>query len=296
MKAAGAAREAASVQRRAMSVNARCCSQGHRCRPQNRVRHHPKEASMADKLYIVTGTSRGLGAAIAERLLAPDIVLLCISRHINSALADKARAASAPLEQWPRDLADPVPVADQLDTWLGARDPVRFSHVNLINNAGVITRVGPVDASANAELSNALRVGLEAPLLLTAAFLRSTFDWPAERRVLNISSGLGRRAMAGSAAYCAAKAGMDNFSRAVALDEVHRGSRARIVSLAPGVIDTDMQRQLRAADASGFPDQQRFVDWQARGELASPDAAAARVLAYLDRADFGSQPVADVRE
>jgi NAD(P)-dependent dehydrogenase (short-subunit alcohol dehydrogenase family) len=251
---------------------------------------------MADKLYIVTGTSRGLGAAIAARLLAPDTVLLCISRHINAALADKAKATEAPLEQWPRDLSDAVPVAEQLETWLGARDPVRFTRVALINNAGVITRVGPLDESANEELANALRVGLEAPLLLTAAFLRATNDWPGERRVLNISSGLGRRAMAGSAAYCAAKAGMDHFSRAVALDEAHRGSRARIVSLAPGVIDTDMQRQMRAADASGFPDQQNFVDYHAKGQLASADAAAQKVLAYLERADFGSQPVGDVRD
>ena len=251
---------------------------------------------MADKLYIVTGTSRGLGAAIAERLLAPDTVLLCISRHINAALADKAKATEAPLEQWPRDLSDAVPVAEQLETWLGARDPVRFVRVALINNAGVITRVGPLDESANEELANALRVGLEAPLLLTAAFLRATNDWPGERRVLNISSGLGRRAMAGSAAYCAAKAGMDHFSRAVALDEAHRGSRARIVSLAPGVIDTDMQTQLRAADASGFPDQGSFVDLQAKGQLATPDAAAARVLDYLQRPDFGTNPVGDVRD
>jgi NAD(P)-dependent dehydrogenase (short-subunit alcohol dehydrogenase family) len=251
---------------------------------------------MADKLYIVTGTSRGLGAAIAERLLARDTILLCISRHINAALADKAKATESPLEQWPRDLSDAVPVAEQLETWLEARDPVRLARVALINNAGVITRVGPLDSSANEELANALRVGLEAPLLLTAAFLRATNDWPGERRVLNISSGLGRRAMAGSAAYCAAKAGMDHFSRAVALDEAHRGSRVRIVSLAPGVIDTDMQRQLRAADASGFPDQQNFVDYHAKGQLASADAAAQKVLAYLERADFGSQPVGDVRE
>ena len=72
--------------------------------------------------------------------------------------------------------------------------------------------------------------------------------------------------------------------------------RARIVSLAPGVIDTDMQRQLRAADASGFPDQQNFKDLQARGQLASAAAAAERVLDYLERVDFGRNPVADVRD
>ena len=135
-------------------------------------------------------------------------------------------------------------------------------------------------------------------MLLTAAFVRATQTWPARRRVLNISSGLGRRAMAGSAAYCAAKAGMDHFSRAVALDEAQRtnGRGARIVSLAPGVIDTDMQVQLRGADPAGFPEQGNFIKLKENGQLSSAQDAAARVLAYLRRPDFGANPVADVRD
>ncbi len=251
---------------------------------------------MASNLIIVTGASRGLGAAMAEQLLLPGHVLLCISRHINDALGSKALAAGAQLEQWPRDLADPAAVAGQVERWLGAFEATRFDGATLINNAGAIGRVGPIDECPNAELSSALRVGLEAALLLCAAFLRATRDWRAQRKLLNISSGLGRRAMAGSAVYCAAKAGMDHFSRAVALDEAHRGSGTRIVSLAPGIIDTDMQAQLRASGASGFPDQGQFLAMKAQGQLATPHAAAARVLAYLQRADFGNQPVADLRD
>jgi benzil reductase ((S)-benzoin forming) len=56
-----------------------------------------------------------------------------------------------------------------------------------------------------------------------------------------------------------------------------------------------MQVQLRAGDPSAFPDRGRFVELQRQGQLTSPDAAAARILTYLDRADFGEQPVADVR-
>jgi NAD(P)-dependent dehydrogenase (short-subunit alcohol dehydrogenase family) len=250
---------------------------------------------MASKLFIVTGASRGLGAAMAEQLLLPGHVLLCISRHVNSELGAKATAARAQIEQWPRDLADPVPAAAQLEQWLRTHAPTRFDEATLINNAGAIGRVGPLDEAADHELSQALRVGLEAALLLTAAFLRATRGWRGQRKVLNISSGLGRRAMAGSALYCAAKAGMDHFSRAVALDEAHRGSGARIVSLAPGVIDTDMQTQLRSSQANGFPDQNQFVAMKTQGQLATPQDAAARVLAYLQRADFGSKPVADVR-
>ena len=132
-------------------------------------------------------------------------------------------------------------------------------------------------------------------MLLTAAFLAATQAWTATRKVLNISSGLGRRPMASQSAYCAAKAGLDHFTRCLAQDEVRQANGARVCALAPGVVDTDMQVQLRNAAPAGFPDQASFAQLKQTGQLTSPQDAAARVLAYLHRADFGSQPVADVR-
>jgi benzil reductase ((S)-benzoin forming) len=251
---------------------------------------------MSSQLFIVTGASRGLGAAIAEQLLQPGHRLLCLSRKTSDALAAKSKKLGVSCEQWPIDLALPVEAAARLQLWLQQLKPAKFDAATLINNAGVITRVGPMDECADAELSAALRVGLEAPMLLTAAFLRETHAWPARRYVLNISSGLGRRPMAGSAAYCAAKAGMDHFSRALALDEARRGNPASIVSLAPGVVDTDMQVQLRAAGPGGFPEQGNFIKLKESGQLSSTQDAAARILAYLRRPDFGASPVADVRD
>lgn len=255
---------------------------------------------MPDRLVILTGASRGLGAALAEQLLDSTTVMLCLSRGRHPTLAQRATAAQVQLEEWPRDLAHSVGVSEEVEQWLRGFDAHRFDRAVLINNAGVIPTVGPSDACTAAELSAALRVGLESAILLTAGFLRATGAWRADRRVLNISSGLGRRAMAGSALYCAAKAGMDHFSRAVALDEAHRaasgrGTAARIVSLAPGVVDTDMQAQLRAADSTGFPGQAYFTQQHASGLLVSAQDTATRILAYLDRADFGAEPVADIR-
>jgi NAD(P)-dependent dehydrogenase (short-subunit alcohol dehydrogenase family) len=237
------------------------------------------------QLYIVTGASRGLGLAVARQLLQrADARVLTISRRPSDELA-----ASPRLEQWAQDLAHPIEAAARLDTWLRSIAATSLARAALINNAGVAPPPGPLDAAEPLALSNALRVGLEAPLLLTAAFLRATRDWRCERRVLNVSSGLGRRAMAGTAAYCAAKAGMDHFSRAAALEG------ATIVSLAPGVIDTDMQVALRASDPTLFPDRERFVQLKQSGALDAPAAAAAKLIAYLERRDFGAEPVADVR-
>ena len=251
---------------------------------------------MDEHLYILTGASRGMGEAIAEQLLQPANVLLSLSRQRSETLTAKAATDAARCEQWQVDLAQPIEAAARLQAWLTAVDAGRFASATLINNAAALTRIGAIDDCADADLAAAIRVGLEAPMLLTAAFLRATRGWPAAKRVLNISSGLGRRAIAGQASYCALKAGLDHFTRALALDEARRSDGARVVSLAPGVIDTDMQAQLRRADPAGFPDLAIFVGWQRDGQLASPERAAARVLAYLNRADFGTQPIADVRD
>ncbi|MDP9931376.1 SDR family NAD(P)-dependent oxidoreductase [Variovorax paradoxus] len=250
----------------------------------------------ASHLTLITGASRGLGHAMAEQLLQAGHMVLGISRQQNPQLAELAHKAGAELIQWEQDLSDPTAASDRVSAWLKTLDGQRFDSVTLINNAGTVGNPAPLASSIAADLSLALRIGLEAPMLLTAAFLGSTREWRGARKVLNISSGLGRNAMASQAPYCAAKAGMDHFSRAVALEEAAAPNGARIVSLAPGVIDTDMQVQLRGVSADKFPDRARFERLKNDGLLDSPETAAAKVLKYLARADFGSNPVADVRD
>ena len=252
-------------------------------------------------ITVLTGASRGLGLAMAQQLLAPDRLLLCLSRSTHPELQVQADALGAPLLQWSADLVDGEAVAARLAQWLDEQNQAEVGSATLINNAGVIPAVAPLEAVPPTQVAHALRVGLEAPLLLTGAFLGATSRWVEQgwrgpRRVLNISSGLGRHPMASQAPYCAAKAGLDHFTRCAALDQAQQPHGAKLVSLAPGVIDTDMQVQLRGADTSAFPDRERFVELLRSGVLTSPQQAAARVLAWLDRPDFGRQPVADVRD
>jgi benzil reductase ((S)-benzoin forming) len=247
---------------------------------------------MGTHLTILTGASRGLGRAVAEQLLERGHRVLALSRQPT----DLAVPPGGELLPWTADLADPVAVAARLAAWLQMQDSRRLASATLINNAGVISALAPLSEGQAEDLSNALRVGLEAPLLLTAAFLQATAAWALPRKVLLVSSGLGRRAMAGSASYCAAKAGLDHLARALALEEAQKPHGARVVSLAPGIIDTDMQVQLRSADPTLFPERDRFAGFKSAGQLYRPAQAAAKLLAYLDLADFGAQPVGDVRD
>ncbi|HEY9105666.1 MAG TPA: SDR family NAD(P)-dependent oxidoreductase [Roseateles sp.] len=231
-------------------------------------------------LFIVTGSSRGLGAGLVRQLARPGNTVLGIARKADPALL---------AEQWTLDLADPLPAAERLQAWLRAH--TGWQSATLVNNAALLSAPGPLAATDLAELSAALRVGLEAPALLSRVFLAGTAGMPV-RRILNISSGLGRRAMAGSAGYCAVKAGLDHLSRALALEEPGVG----IVSLAPGVIDTDMQVQLRSADPERFPEQTRFQSLKDGSQLQTADDTAAAIVRFLMRPDFGKTVVTDIRD
>jgi benzil reductase ((S)-benzoin forming) len=245
-------------------------------------------------LVIVTGSSRGMGEALALQAAERGARVLGLARQRSERLASAASAL--PVTQWTADLADSIDIAARVHDWLHTHLSGSVRRAVLVNNAALLARPGDLASADWAELAAASRVGLEAVVVLSAAFLRATAAAPLDKRICNISSGLGRRAMAGSASYCAVKAGMDHFSRALALEEADKPQGAKVVSLAPGIIDTDMQVQLRGADPNAFKAQSQFADYHASGALTTPHDAAERIWRYIERADFGANPVADVRD
>ncbi|MCQ8278134.1 SDR family NAD(P)-dependent oxidoreductase [Acetobacteraceae bacterium KSS8] len=230
-------------------------------------------------LAVITGGSRGLGAAFVQALLARGDTVVAAARGV--APVDHAR-----LHWRSVDLSDPALAGSWIEEALSGLPP--FARASLILNAGMIDPLGPVSALSADALETHFRLNLTGPMLSTAAFLRATEDWGADRRVMGISSGAGRRGVPHWSAYCAAKAGLDGFIRALASE-----SDVRAVSMAPGLVDTAMQEVVRTVDT---PTRSRFQDAHATGGLASPDSVAARLVAYLDSEAFGARTLDDIRE
>src|SRR5690606_26051883 len=194
-----------------------------------------------------------------------------------------ARARGCALQEHAVDLSDPAAAESVARQVMGAL-PRGAHRYLLINNAGTLGPVGPGPHPAQ-DIAAALQLNVTAAMVLTGHFVKATQDLGATRRILNISSGAGRGAVAGWGVYCASKAALDMYSRCVKLEQGPNG--ARIVSLAPGVIDTAMQARIRTTDPAVFPTLSRFTELHAKGQLSAPDAVAARILAYLDSDDFG---------
>ena len=152
-----------------------------------------------------------------------------------------------------------------------------------------IGALGGLDAAA---LARALALNVTAPLLLANALVAATGD-AVERRVLHVSSGAGRKPYAGWSLYCATKAALDMHARASQLDAV---PGLRIASVAPGVIDTDMQAAIRATPEGDFPLRERFEALKRDGQLEPPAQVARKLVDHLLSPDFGDEAVTDLRE
>ncbi len=248
------------------------------------------------EVFIVTGASKGLGAALVEQLLSPERHVVGIARSPSDALAAAARDRGAWLDWYLQDLAD-AHGTDRLAASICASMPRDATRYALINNAALIEPVGAVASLAPAPVVAALNVNIAAPMLFAARFLEATDALEVDRRILNISSGSGRRPMDGNGVYSATKAALDMFTRCLKAEQDLRppGRRARVVSLAPGVIDTPMQVLARSRDPALFPQTRYFAKMKDDGVLVAPADAARRILGYLGRDDFGDREIDDIR-
>jgi NAD(P)-dependent dehydrogenase (short-subunit alcohol dehydrogenase family) len=247
-------------------------------------------------VVILTGASKGLGAAMAMQLLSPRRQLICIARSANDGIAAAARERGAALDWYLQDLAD-IDATDRLAASITASMPRDATRYVLINNAALMGPVGAVAKIDAAEVVATMNVNVSAAIVFTARLLAATENLEVDRRVLNISSGSGRRPMDGNGVYSATKAALDMFSRCMKAEQDLRpaGKRARVVSLAPGVIDTDMQVYARSRDPVRFPQTAYFAKMKEDGILASPEEAARKILGYLDRESFGDAEIDDIR-
>lgn len=241
------------------------------------------------RLAVVTGTSRGLGEAIAAELHQNGFQVLGLARN-QSALLEKT------ITQISVDLSQPMRAVATLLEWLSAQNATKARQVMLINNAALLPTPDLIGRQSDLEQHDSLLVGLNTPIMLINAMTRLLQACSNDRRVLNISSGLGRRAMAGSANYCAQKAGLDHFSRAYALEQAQCPAPIRIESLAPGVIDTAMQLQLRSADQTRFTSAPSFKALHDEGKLAGPKDTAEKIVQHLLASNFGQEVITDIRD
>lgn len=237
-----------------------------------------------ENVYIITGTTKGIGKAFVEVLLRDKKnYIISLSRAENSSKNN--------FINYTCDLIEPDEnILQEIFSNVVGLNPDK---IFLINNAGQLTPIDKLGNCNNDELRRCVSVNLTAPLILINSFLSQTLSGKAEKVIINISSGAASSPYSGWSAYCSSKAGVDMLTKTVAVEQ---HPLLKIVSIAPGVVDTGMQDLIRSTPKESFEMVDKFMDLKKDGYLYQPDDVAERIIDFLDKNLFESGEIYDLRD
>lgn len=238
---------------------------------------------MSKALVFVTGGSSGIGAALIATLPFPG------ARVVNF-----SRRPAAGSEHVAVDLADPAEWQRVASTFESALRGFAGDRVIFVHSAGTLTPIRFAGEGDAALYQRNVLLNSAAPQVLGDAFLRALHGISARADLLFIGSGASRSVYEGWSGYCAGKAAVDHWTRTAGAEQTRRGGRRRILCVAPGVVATAMQAEIRETAARDFPEVERFHELHDGGVLREPADVARELWALLDR-DLPNGSVLDLR-
>ncbi|MFC5624421.1 SDR family NAD(P)-dependent oxidoreductase [Algoriphagus winogradskyi] len=235
-------------------------------------------------LLILTGHSKGLGRAILDTYLQKEeFEIIAISRTklgLNKPNLTEISMDFGELEVLETELSNLFP-SDE------------FEEIILINNAGWIGEIKPVGSLQVKHMRNSVNINLLAPMYLTNAFVAAYKHSTAKKIICNISSGAASKPMESWGQYCSTKAAIAMFTKVAAKENAD--SQFRFFSIAPGIVDTQMQDEIRQADGLDFPEIERFKSYKENGDLSSPESVASKISYLLEHENEFQEVIQDVR-
>jgi NAD(P)-dependent dehydrogenase (short-subunit alcohol dehydrogenase family) len=227
-----------------------------------------------DSVTIVTGASRGLGAAIARQLGSAGAAVALVARSSE----DLQRSAESVTACGGKALVQPADVSDPDACRRVVHETIRhFGRLDsLINNAGIVAPLEMVGQTEPAQWQRNVAVNLLGPVYLTMAALTALRS--SRGRVVNVSSGAAVHVIEAASAYCASKAALNQFTSVLAAEE----PQVTAVAVRPGVVDTSMQDLLRRQGPTKMPAAQAayYQNLKTAGRLEPPEVPA-RSIAWL---------------
>jgi benzil reductase ((S)-benzoin forming) len=236
-------------------------------------------------LIFISGASSGIGHAMSRTVPFADARVIDLSRR-----------GAAGVEHFEVDLADPTSwsrVAELFASEMAGFDGERVIFVHSAGTLDPIGHAGEVDAG---RYVRQVLLDSAAPQVLGDAFLRAAAGTKSPCTMLFISSGAAHTVYPGWSAYSAGKAAVDQWVRTVGKEQKRRGGRCRVLAVAPGIVETAMQEQIRATTEDAFPDVERFRELHRAGALRDPTEAARDLWGLVERDDFANGAVVDLRD
>lgn len=240
-----------------------------------------------EKTLIITGGSKGLGLGLAKEYHKNGYRICSISRSKNEKLYF--------MEQYQCDLSKTEAIENVIKEIFSHLDKKNTQQLTLINNAGELGTVNTLETQTPSDISYTIQVNLTAPLVLSSQFIKLSKDWNCKKQIINISSGAAVNPYESWVMYCTSKAGLDMMTKVVSKEQKDLPNGVGIVSIYPGIVDTNMQEKIRNTPKEHFKAVQRFIDFYKHGDLFSPEQVAEKIYHLDVEGALKSGNILDVR-
>lgn len=228
---------------------------------------------------IITGASRGLGEAIAKQLIYKQVNVVSVARSDNEDLNSLAEEQGIKYLHVNCDLSK----TEEIEKGLAQIKEEVFHedthYVYLVNNAGIIEPIETVGQFEGGAVEKHFQVNVTAPILMTNGCLQEANKRKVPMGIINITSGAAEKTIHGWSTYSSAKAAINKFTETLAFEQ--EGSNHLILAYSPGVIDTDMQGEIRSSSKDAFADVDKFKQLKEEGALRSPEEVASVLMKLL---------------
>lgn len=238
---------------------------------------------MTDSLIWITGASGGIGDALIRTV-----------PWLGARVIGAGRSRPTDADHVEADLSDPASWPMVGESFRRELEGFDGSRVLFIHAAGTVEPIGYAGEVDTAAYAASVVLNSAAPQVLGHLFLEAVRDVDAERHLVMLTSGAASSVYPGWSSYGAGKAAIDQWVRDVGSEQSVRGG-VRVVSIAPGTVDTGMQAQLRATSEDDFPKRQKFLDLHAEDKLTPPESVARDIWRLLER-DLENGSVVDLRD
>lgn len=227
------------------------------------------------KHAIITGGSKGIGEGICLKLINEGYQVHSLAR---------SKSEDFPSEnQITCDLLNVTESVQTLANLLAKIKTQSCDEILLVNNAGSLGDVDRIENNSAQTIEKTITLNVSVPLALSGCFINELKDSNINKTIINISSGAAVSPYYGWSSYCSSKAAIDMATKVMAIEQETAKHPVRVLSIYPGIVDTNMQTQIRGRNTEQFAPVEKFIESKEMGWLSTPlDAAKGIFNLYID--------------